>query len=103
MSSVEKLIKSLDALKLSSDAAAAAAAAASSDDSGAGVAVGGGSGGGVGGGIGSGVVSGLLGAAAGRNKKDAANLSRRDKVLHCNIIADSLNSSSTRCVWKIKH
>ena len=92
MGSVEKLVKALEALKVSSEAAAAAAAAS---DGG-----GGGGGGGIGsgvvgsGGIGSGVVSGILGAAT--RRKDGANLTRREKVHHCNVIADNLNAVATR-------
>ena len=82
MGTVEKLVKALEALKVSSETASAAAAAAED-----GVAVGG-----VG--IGSGVVSGLLGAAT--RKKDGVNLTRREKVHHCNFIADSLNATSVR-------
>ena len=83
MGTVEKLVKALEALKVSSETASAAAAAAAED----GVAA-------AGVGIGSGVVSGLLGAAT--RKKDGVNLTRREKVHHCNFIADSLNATSVR-------
>lgn len=90
MGTVEKLVKSLEALKLSSDAAAAAAANAI-EDAASGI---GGVSGGVGIVTGVNVVSGILGAAT--RKKDAANLTKREKVHHCNIVAECLNAAPTR-------
>ena len=88
MGSVEKLVKALEALKVSSDAAASAAAAA--DDAGSGIGVSG-----VGGiATGVNVVSGILGAAT--RRKDSANLTKREKVHHCNVIAECLNTTASR-------
>ena len=86
MGSVEKLVKALDALKVSSDAASSAAAAG--DDAGSG------KGGGVGIATGVNVVTGILSAAT--RKKDSANLTKREKVHHCNVIAECLNTTATR-------